>query len=146
MIKSKINTFGYWITPTMIVFISGIITLTFIYGANEKEKIITLIVGILFLILSFSQLIMTSKSIVIDTTNKTIGISHLILRQTKLYGFKEIDGYRDKIIKPARGRPFRVLYLVQNGKIIEEMSGFIYSNIDQIENGLNDLKYIGKKE
>jgi hypothetical protein len=59
-----------------------------------------------------------------------------------LYGFAEIDGYMGKIKKPARGRPYRVLNLIQNGKTIEKISGFIYSNIDQIENGLKDLKYI----
>ena len=142
MIKSKINSFGYWITPVMILFISVIITLPFIYKASDNEQSIISIIGIVFLILSFCQLIMTSKSIEINTTNKTIKICHLIFRQPKLYGFAEIDGYMGKIKKPARGRPYRVLNLIQNGKTIEKISGFIYSNIDQIENGLKDLKYI----
>jgi hypothetical protein len=118
--------------------------LPFIYNASSKEQIIISIVGIIFLILSFSQLIVTSKSIEINTINKTIKIRHLIFRYTKLYGFAEIDGYMNKIEKPARGRPFRALYLIQNGKSIEKISGFIYSNIDQIENGLKDLKFINE--
>jgi hypothetical protein len=142
MIKSKINTLGYWITPVMILFVSGIITIPYIYKAINKEQIIISIVGTVFLILSFSQLIITSKRIEINTTDKTIKIYHLIFRQTKLYGFAEIDGYMDKIEKPLRGRPYRILYLIQKGKRIEKISGFIYSNIDQIEKGLNDLKYI----
>lgn len=142
MIKSKINTFGYWITPILILFISGIIMLPFIFKASDMEQNIILIVGTVFLILSFSQLIMTSKSIEINTTDKIIKINHLIFRQTKLYLFDEIDGYQGKIENPARGKTFRVLYLIQNGKNIEKISGCIYSNIDQIENGLKDLKCI----
>jgi len=36
--------------------------------------------------------------------------------------------------------------LVKNEKFVQKISSFIYSNIDEIEIGLKDLKYLGRKE
>ena len=54
----------------------------------------------------------------------------------------EFEGYVDTFVKSPRG-DFRVLYLVKNKRLTNKISGRFYSNIEEIEKGLQSLKYLG---
>jgi hypothetical protein len=146
MIKSKINAYRFWITPILIILILGMLIFTLICDHVEKDRIVVSIWACVFLFLTVTQLFDTYKLIIIDKTDKKISIKHYITRQVKIYNFTDIDGYVDMIEKPARGRPFRVIYLVQNEKFVQKISGFIYSNIEEMEAGLDTIKYLGRKK
>jgi hypothetical protein len=144
MIKSKINTLGYWITPFWICVFITILVFTIISDHLEKEKNTIFIFLGFFLFLTISQLFDTSKSVIINKLEKVILVKHYITRKAKKYSFSDLDGYADLIEKSARGKPFRVIYLVKNKEIVQELSGFIYSNIDEIEIELDNMKYLGR--
>ena len=144
MIKSRINTFGYWITPVWICLFLVALVSTVISVHVEKDRNIVIVFIGLFLFLTIIQLIDTSKSIIIDKFDRIILVKHYITRLTKKYSFSDLDGYVDLIEKPTRGKPFRVIYLVKNKEIVQKLSGFIYSNIDEMEIELDNMKYLGR--
>jgi hypothetical protein len=146
MIRSKIKTIGFWMTPIMITFVIGIFIPSFFNEPTKKDKIIFSIWAVVMLSLMIPQLWSSSKLLIINTIDKTISFTHFFTRQKTVYNFTDIDGYVDIIIEPARGRPFRVLYLVTDEKFIQKISSFIYSNIDEIEQGLKATKYLGKQD
>jgi hypothetical protein len=146
MIKSKIKTLGFWITPMFMVFFIGIFIFIFFSDPLEKDRGICSGVIITLLSLNIFQLWVTLKSIKINTIDRTIIFSHLFTGRITTYNFSDIDGYVDVIEQPAQGRPFRILYLVKEERFVQKISGFIYSNLNEIEDGLKATKYLGRKE
>lgn len=147
MIKSNLNTYGFWVSPIFLVSINCFFIFVFLYNSqnNEDLKVLSIFI-IVSLLLTLPQIISTSKLYVIDSIEKTIVVTHLITRKSYKYNFNEIDGYIDIIERQARGNPYRVIYLVQNGVIIERISAFIYSNIDEMENEFKNLEYLGRRK
>lgn len=144
--KSKINTFSYWIPPILLSMIIGFSIFGYIYNSQNIEDLKVLSIFITIYLLIISQFISTSKLYVIDSIKKTIEVTNLITRKRYNFNFNEIDGYIDIIERQARGNPYRVIYLVQNGVIIERISAFIYSNIDEMENEFKNLEYLGRRK
>jgi hypothetical protein len=144
MIKSKTKTIGFWMTPVMTVFFVGLSILTL--KLPEKERLIPQILVLVFLTLSISQLWVSTKLITINTVEQTITFTNFFLQRKLVLDFKDLDGYVDFIEKPARGRPFRVIYLVRNESYVHKISSFIYSNLDEMEAGLKGIQYLGTKE
>jgi len=99
--------------------------------------------GIIFL--AFAQVKINCKMIFIILADKTIAFKNYFTRQTTTYQFHDFEGYIDTVKKSPKG-DFRILYLVKNNKLTHKISGRIYSNIEEIETGLKELKYFGFKE
>lgn len=146
MIRSTTKTMGFWMTPIMIILVIGLFIPSFLNDPIKKDKLIISIWALIMLSLMIPQLWSNSKLFIFNTIDKTITFTHFLTRQKPVYNFTDIDGYVDLIAQPARGRPFSVLYLVKDEKLIEKISSFIYSTIDEIEQGLKATKYLGKQE
>ncbi len=143
MIKGKINTFGFWLYPIMIVFYFGLFIFMLLINESQKDFIISSIFCFFWIAISF-PIFWKNKLITIDTSNSKIIFTQVITRQNEIYNFNEIEGYVDVIKKPSRGKSFRVLYLMQNKKIIKKISAFTFSNLDELESGLKPIKYFGR--
>ena len=131
-------------TPVIIIIICGILIITLINDSSTNDRIYIIAFGFVFLILSLIQLITTAKLIEIDKIKHGISVFNYITRKIKTYDFNDFDCYVDIIEIPHRGKPFRVIYLVKNGVFIQKISSYIYSNIDELEQGLIGLKYNGR--
>ncbi len=141
MIKSKTNTFGFWITPiTMTFFLTFFIFIFFKYALSERDKVFIAGFSVFFLTLSVLQLWVTFKLVTIDTLQKTITFVQGLTGRKTVYNFNDLDGYISLLKNPARGKPFSVIYLIKEGKRVQEISGYIYSNVDELEEGLSTLK------
>lgn len=145
MIKSRTNTFGFWFSIVMTLYSIGLGLSQFFQESNEKLRIIAPIAGAVLTLILGSQLWRDSKYILIDTTDKTITFINFFTRQKKIFYFADIDGYVD-LYQPTSSRSYRVLYLVKDGKFVEKVSTFIYSNVAEMEEALKPIKYLGLKD
>ncbi len=154
MIKSKfsfIGIFCLWYLSLAGLFISYLTFGIFLHffeielvenNLTNTESIIFLFVYLLIISIAFAQVKINSNIIYIDTLNKTISFKNYFTRQKKIYSFSEFEGYIDTFMKSPRG-DFRVFYLARENKPVNKMSGRIYSNIEEIEEGLKQMKYLG---
>lgn len=132
LIKAKNNTLGYWVSPLMAILIVGMSLFILSAGPVGKDKVVVSIYLSVMLLLLIPQIWITSKSITINTSERTIIIKHFFTGHQVIYHFTDIDGYVD-MLQPPRGRSFRVLFLVKDEKFIQKISSLIYSNIEEIE-------------
>jgi hypothetical protein len=86
-----------------------------------------------------------AKAILIDDNNSTICFANIFTRRKEIYSFDEFDGFVD-LYQPVTGGRVRVLYLIKNGKFIKKISGFYYSNLDELIAALSPIKYLGKQD
>jgi hypothetical protein len=93
-----------------------------------------------------TQLWVNAKSITINTIDRTITVTHFFTRHKTTYNLNDIDGYVIVIEVPYRGKPFSVIYLVKDEKFIQRIPSRIYSNFDEIKEGLKAAKYLGEKD
>ncbi len=142
MIRSRINTYGFWVGPVMLLIISGFSILVLYFGEDRKDIIPVLSLWIFFIVLLAAPLLY-SILITIDPSEKTINITRFFTRQKIIYKFSDFDGYVTMMVTPARGRPYEVLYLVKNEKFILKISSIVYSNFNDLKNELKGLKYLG---
>lgn len=148
MIYSKTNTFNYWLSPLVILLFIGIGAFVILqkHQLSKQDVIVISIFEFIFLFQHGILFWINSKSITINTIEKTIAFSHLFVKNKSVYNFIDIEGYIDVIQKPLRGRPFRELYLVKHDKNIQKISSSIYSNFNELENGLKGIKYLGMRK
>jgi hypothetical protein len=145
MIKSKTKTFGFWLCVSFIAFIVFQTVYLFSKPSSNQEKISILLFCLIITPLFGSKLWKDSKTISINIIEKTISFKNIFTRKTKTYNFSELDGYFE-VFQPSRGKSYRVLYISKNGIFVEIISSFTYSNLIEIEKGLNQLKFLGHKE
>jgi hypothetical protein len=79
----------------------------------------------------------------IDADNKAISFRNIITRKTTLYSFNDFDCYLDTLETPGRGNPYKVVYLIKEYKAVKIMSGFYYSNMEELQNAISSIAYIG---
>jgi hypothetical protein len=154
MIKSKfsfIGIFCLWYLSLTGLFFSYLTFGIFLHffeielvknNLTNTESIIFLFVNPLIISIAFAQVKINSNIIYIDILNKTIFFRNYFTRQKKIYSFSEFEGYIDTFMKSPRG-DFRVFYLVRESKPSNKMSGRFYSNIEEIEQALKHMKYLG---
>lgn len=109
---------------------------------TNTEFIIVLLVYPLLIFIASAQIKMNSSIIYINSSDSKITFKNYFTRYKRVYLLNEFEGYIDTLVISPRGN-FRVFYLVCNNKLTHKMSGRIYSNIEEIEQGLNQLKYLG---
>jgi hypothetical protein len=105
MIKAKTNTFGFWLTPIMIVIMVGLFVRTFFISGSEKDKLISRLFLIFFLVLLIPQLWVTAKLMTINTFGRTISFTHFFTGHRMVYNFSDFDGYVCVVEVPLRERP-----------------------------------------
>ena len=112
---------------------------------TDKALIFQLILTVLATLLFGSQIWRDGKFITIDTFSKTITFSNFFTRRKKTYEFKSFDGFID-MYQRSNGGSYRVVYLVKDKKYIEKISSFIYSNLDELQDGLTPIEYLGRQD
>ena len=116
----------------------------FLNSRTQQQKIICLYTGPIFILIFGSQLWRDAKIILINTLDNTICFTNLFTRQRTINSFVYFDGYID-MYQSAKGGTYRVIYLVKDRKYIKKISGFYYSNLDELESYLAPLKYMGRQ-
>lgn len=144
MIKSKKNTLFFWITSGVMIIAIWLLLSGLRTAGSDRQPL--LILSSILLVPNLLQLWMASRKIMLNAAEGTITFTHLFTRKRVFYHLTDFDGYVDMIEDRPRGGPFRVLYLVRDGKFIQRIPSSIYSNIDEIEGGLKPTKYIGQQE
>lgn len=81
----------------------------------------------------------------IDQNEKTIFFKNIITQQTHLYDFSDFDCYLDTLASNLTGtRPYyKVIYLIKNKKAEKIITGFYYSNMEELQQSLYQIKYLG---
>ena len=111
---------------------------------TTKAKIFQFVLPTIGMLLFGSQLWRDANVILIDSFTKTITFQNLFTRKSRLYDFNYFDGFID-MNQSSKSGTYRVVYLVKEKKYIEKISSFYYSNLDDLQNGLTPIKYLGFK-
>lgn len=110
---------------------------------TDFEFIIVLITYPILIIIVFAQIKFNSSVISINFSNNTVTFRNYFTRCERVHLLNEFEGYIDTFVKSPNG-DFRVLYLRDKNKMLKhKISGRFYSNLKEIEQGLNQLKYLG---
>jgi hypothetical protein len=107
-------------------------------GIGLVGVLLTIVVPVFII----AQMKICYKTILIDPVSRTISFKMFILPITKTYPFDYFDGYVDTITKDKFGT-YKCLYLAKDYKLKYKMSAKFYSNINELQQGLSSLKYIG---
>ena len=156
MIKSRTRTFGFWLMLIMTVcmltlFVSAIsqtyldFTIIKMSMPTHKALIFQLTLTSLAALLFGLQVWRDGNFITIDTFSKTITFSNFFTRHKQTNEFNTFDGFIDMYQK-SKGGSYRVIYLVKDRKYIKKISSFIYSNLDELQDGLSPIEYLGQQE
>ena len=105
---------------------------------------------ILFLVACFifgTFLSFRASSIEINSQDllKTIVFKNLFTRRTKVYTFQEFEGYITTKLWHRQFNENKTLCLIKQGRVVKKIDNFIYSNIDELQEGLKDMPYLGFK-
>jgi len=92
-----------------------------------------------------AQMKLNYKRTVINTTDQTISFKMFLLPITKTYPLSYFDGYIETKVSDKYSQ-YKCLYLVKDGKLKYKMSGRFYNNIDDLQQGLSTVKYLGNIE
>lgn len=154
MIKARHNTFGFWLLAIGSSFFILLLISTFsqwffkftlikISLDNKQEfaaQIFFMIAGLLvFVSILFDKV----KRISINQIDQTIIIKSFIIPIKEKYSFGEIDGYVDTRAWHNNWTSYKCVCLIKNGTIILKIDGFFYSNIEEIQKGFQNIKYLG---
>ena len=155
MVKSKFKTWGIVALCTGLIIISGtsffiygVVTATFFDGhiiklAMSKQDALkaTFCFGILLILMVFAVL-RYFFVVKIDIENKSIEFKHLLTRQKTGYAFTDLDGYLETFATTRNGN-YKVFYFIKNKKAEKLITGYYYSNMNEMKDALSLMKYLG---
>ena len=149
MIESKFTTFqsiGRFVLTGILLLLLFLFYVAF-FGKHPTPFLSGLGIWCVFLTVIFpvyimGQMKLNYKTIVIDTELKTISFTFFLIRLTKTYRFEYFDGYIETKVTDKYDT-YKCFYLVKDGKLKYKMSGRYYENIDQLQDGISSLKYMG---
>lgn len=158
MFKSRHNTFGFWLlvgTMAFLIFlaISSVTQYYFnfiiikIDVSNQRSfntQIITDILGC-----SFFGIMLSSRAAPIkihsDGILKTISFKNLFTRRSKVYSFTDFDGYITTTLWHKQWNENKTLCLIKQGRVVKKIDNFFYSNVDELQEALKEMPYLGFK-
>ncbi|HWW41414.1 hypothetical protein [Pedobacter sp.] len=142
MVKSQFKSFGFWFMIAVVLFGAILFFSAFLNTRTEQQKQVCLISGPIFSILFGWQLWRDASVILIDKLNKTISFTNLFTRRQSIISFDDLDGFIDVYQAVQAGR-IRVIYLVRDKKFVKKLSSYYYSNLDELQEALTPIKYLG---
>ena len=77
----------------------------------------------------------------IDTENGKIIFKNMV-GVKKIFSLNSLQGYIDTNTKSGFGS-FHTFYLIKNNRVIKRIPCSLYSNVDEIQNGLKSIQYLG---
>ena len=149
MIKSKRTKTFYLTFVTIILLI--LFTIVFIELVKENlhksksflEISILIILLLSTIILAVQKFYRDSKTITVDKSSKIISFEDYIFKRKIVYSFKNLDGYVTGRFISENRQLTKVIWIVQKNKMIERINENYVANINEIENELKELKYLG---
>ncbi len=157
MIQSEHKTFGFWFgiaaIAASIFFIICCMT-QYYYNfrilnmdiPNQKAFYGFIILFLFNLLFWGTVLSLRASSITIHCeypNSKAISFKNLFTRQSKTYLFDEFNGYIATRLWHKQFNQNKTLCLIKDGKVFKKIDNFFYSNVDDLEKGFDDLKYLG---
>ena len=122
----------------VILFLSA-----FLSVRTEQQKHVCLVGGPIFILLFGSQLWRYARVILIDSVNNTISFTNLFTRRQSVFSFDNFDGFVDMNQSARGGATYKVIYLVRQKKFAKKISSFYYSNLNELQEALTPIKYLG---
>jgi hypothetical protein len=158
MIKSRHKTFGFWLLAGMMLFLTflAICSVTQFYfhftimkiavhsQRNFNAQVIIDAIGCLF----FGSMLSSRASFIeihSDSILKTISFKNLLTRRTKIFSFQDFDGYITTKLWHKQWNENKTLCLIKDGRVVRKIDNFFYSNVDELQEGLKDMPYLGFK-
>lgn len=154
MIQSKFRDKiipSFWITLSIIILLFGGLTY-YIYDhftnfqntGNYRKAIITIVLACSSLLFLCIWLKTVATIITIDTNRKTIAFTNFFTKSIEIYSFDDFDGYIQTVdINSKTLAENKALCLLKDKKINRKISGSYYSNVDELQEGLKSLTYLG---
>jgi hypothetical protein len=109
----------------------------------NAQVIIDLIACLIFGVFLSSRA--SSIEINSDSVIKTISFKNLFTRRIKIYPFQDFDGYITTKLWHKQGYENKTLCLIKDGRVVRKIDNFLYSNVDELQEGLKDMQYLGFK-
>ncbi len=150
MIKSKFTTLKYIGQVVMTVLFIFLISLFYGFFLRKQHPVPVLselgIAGLLLTVILpviiIYQMIINYRSVIINEDDKTISFKAFISGKVITYDFSYFDGYIDTV-KLTRLGNVKMLYLVKDDVVKYKLGSNFYENIDELQGGLKQLKYLG---
>ena len=157
MTTSKFKAYGTFALILSGLLFAGIcffiytLISVFFFGGHILPKgtlppfgaILFILVFSFFLIAMFNSWTHYAFNIKIDNDDKTIFFQNIITRQIRLYDFADFDSYFDTYPVTGKGGSYKVLYLIKDKKAEKIITGFYYENIDELQEAISSIKYLG---
>lgn len=159
MIKSKHNIFGFWLLAGAIAFFVFLticcitqyyyhFTIIKIHIPNQRSfNGFMVIHGIACFV--FGAILSTRASIIQiqydNSFSKSVSFTNIFTGQTKTYFFEQFDGYITTKLWHKQFNENKTLCLIKEGRVVRKIDNFFYSNVDQLQEGLKDMQYLGFK-
>jgi hypothetical protein len=109
-----------------------------------NSQVITALGGCL-IIGSFLSSRASSIEIQSDGILKTLIFKNLFTRRIKVYYFQEFDGYITTKLWHKQWNVNKTLCLIKEGRVVKKIDNFFYSNVDELQEGLKEMPYLGFK-
>ena len=109
---------------------------------TNTESIIVLTIFPIIIFTAFALVKTLGKTYEFDIINKQLIVSNYFGFRKRVFSFYDFTGYIDTYMKSPRG-DFKVFYLLKNNEPSFKLSGRVLSNLDEIEEALGPIKYLG---
>ena len=137
MIKSKCNTFGFWLCAGTMIFsifliICSIAQYRFDFAIvnidikNQKSFYAFVMIGLITCVFFGTFLSYRASLITIDSDGvfKTISFKNLFTRQAKVYAFGEFDGYIRTRLWHKQFNENKTICLIKDGRVVRKIDNF----------------------
>lgn len=151
--KSKVLSFGFVLSLIALLGALTAITTAIIELESNLNFIgfvdmpvlgrIFFVFVMLIAISIYGKLLWDSNILLIDTKLKTIKFTNRLTLISSIYYFSYFDNSMI-VFEPIKGGYARNYYLIKNRKVIKRITGFIYSNQNELEDALQEIKSLGE--
>jgi len=141
----------FWIALSFIIlFFCGLAYYVFNHFTNfsnagkDRKAIITIVLGYTSLLFLIMWLKSVAVIITVDTNQNTIAFTNFFTKKTKIYSFNDFDGYVQTTgFNSKTQTEYKVLCLLKDKVVRNKISASYYSNIEELQEGLKSLAYLG---
>lgn len=142
MIKSKLNIVGgtgliILLIPFGTFLLIGAIYSLFDDPTSKQQLTDVWIMFWMCIVVPLLWIIEVPKIVIIETSVDYIRITNPLTRKTKIIMWDSLDGFKRQV-QSSRGGSYEIIYLVQGGVKIQELSSFHIRNFSAIKQELAD--------
>ena len=141
--KSELN--GFLVGFYVVWMVAGVSICGLSLGDKfaKEERPVLLMSGLIPILITALKLWGNAWKVLIDRVARTITFRNLVSNKEVVYSFDELDGFVQVYVPQMDGEKTKVVYLVKDRKFLEKLSGSFYSNLDELEDALASLKFLG---